>query len=361
MLKFILSSIILLILPMILGMSIERTLIDRKGLYRVAFSYVTGFLLVLALFEIVCVPMIYLNCNLSKISIVYTAILIVLVLGSFVMNRRRIVAFFMNIKKKNYYIFHKLNVYSMIYILFFVVLFIVQIYYAINYSSTYNSYDDASYIVYGTDALKDTPVYGINPYSGVYGPEPFHRILQSSNIFYAYISKVTGVSLATVAHTIINVVLLIIAYCVYYMMAVDLLGKNKCHSENVWIFLDFVAMLYIFGYYSHSALSFRLLGVLWQGKAVLAVIVTPFLFVLMKEFLVQEYRHRYGLYLLMISIASISLSLMALSHILLGIGLSTVIVTCINKKWKNMLYILWAGVVPGIVGAVYLVERIMLL
>lgn len=359
--KVLMLIIFLFLIPVIIGLPFYLKNINESKIINLIFSYVRGFFAVLAIYEILCASFILLNVSFSMFAIAFTVLISLLTMLKMLIVIKWVKdnsgSFLSGLSFPKF----KHNFYSYLYVIGFLVLLVIQIYGAINYSSTVNSIDDATYIVYSTDAVEHNSMYMTNTYTGEFGAVGIKRILQTYNLFPAYISYMTGISVATVAHTVLNVVFLIMAYMVYYLIAYDLLydkDKAKSSQENIWIFLIFISLLYIFGYYSHSSLSFRLLGALWQGKAVLAVVVTPFIFLIMKRFLTEEYRVANGVYLVVLSIALVSLSLMAVAHILLGVCLTTLIVSIVKRDWKKLWYIPWASIVPMLVGIVYLLDRV---
>jgi len=369
--KFIRIFILLGIIPTILGMAIERALLlKEKGFFCIAFSFVSGILAELSLFALVCIPMAYSRCSFSSVVSVYTIAIVILTIMSIVY------LIFVKKKEESQFDVFKIKdltekisgngIYVWLYIGTFIVLFFIQIYFAIYYSGTYIMDDDATYIAFASDALQHDTVFQVSTATGTFSIASFRRMMQSIHIFYAYVAKMCDVTAPVAARVILNVVFLVMAYAVYYMMAVDLfITKSKKSKqdtqnqiENVWVFMIFISILYIFGYYSHYSHSFRLLVTLWQGKAVLATVVTPFLFIVMKRILIMGYRTRCGMYILMLSLASVSLSLMAVSHLIFGVLLLTIIVLFIIKDKKILWYTLWGLILPIFVGVVYFIEKI---
>ena len=147
---------------------------------------------------------------------------------------------------------------------------------------------------------------------------------------------------------------LLLAYSCYNYMAEDLYEKRK----NRIIFLIFVSLLYLFGYHSHYSMTFRLLGPNSQGKAVLAVIFVPLLFVLFRKMLDYPYDRKFGVLLLFLSDAACSLSLMGVGYMVCITG-GMVILSLFRKQrqWKWLLYILWGCSIPCIYACIYLLMK----
>lgn len=371
--KLIKCIFFLVVIPIMLGIPFQGLFSDKRVVFRKLFGYVNGFLFMLFVFEIICVAFTYFRWTFSSLVWIYTLCILVIMVGiqiyavrsgkikTSIKSMTYIIA---SHKEINYIRRH--GIYYYIFMMFFFVLLGVQIYVAIHYSSTTWSADDASYIVYGTDAIASNYIYISDPYTGGFSIPGIKRTLQSLPIFYAYLASVIGISVPTVAHTVMNVQLIGMAYMVYYMMADQILklqyvkgasyDYKKCErkkQENVWAFMILVAVLYIYGYYSPYSMTFRLLATIWQGKAILATVITPLLFVVMYEILNRKYHNIYGVYLLMLSISSISLSLMAVAHILLGVWLIVGISVFIQKQWRQLIYLIWSGIMPILIGFLY--------
>ena len=143
---------------------------------------------------------------------------------------------------------------------------------------TYMTYDDAGYTAFSSDVLATDFMFITDPITGFFTQISF-RVIQTSLLFPAYITRMTGMPVTLVERTFSYVVNLLVAYGCYVYLAEDLYPKR----ENRFIFLIILSTVYIFGYHSHYSMTFRLLGPNSQGKAILAVTLVPMLFVLMAK------------------------------------------------------------------------------
>ena len=231
---------------------------------------------------------------------------------------------------------------------------VVQLYYAVFYSTTYMSYDDATYIVYANAAKYDNGMYLTNVTSGIAQPLDRQRALQSSIIFIAYLSKVTTVNVAAIAHTVMPVQIILMAYATYYLMSLTILKKR----DNRLIFLLLVEVLYVFGYYSHYSMTFRLLGPVWQGKAILAILLTPYLFTVLPQIFGEDYSTRNGIRIAMLSVAASAMSLVGAGTMVIITAIVGILLTLfVYKKYKNVLYLAWGSTLPLLYMIMYLVLR----
>lgn len=353
-LKLIMAFLMLGAVPYILGLYIKKMIPCKDRVSLQLYCYVCGFFFMLALFEPLCVLATYLRWTFQAVVVLYSVLLIVVVAAVFIKQKiiRRLKLFSL---KKIGQMLPKLykgrSVFEWIYLIAFFILLGIQVFGAIFYFSTVYSLDDATYIAIGSSAIAKNDLYTLDPYTGLYHPLEMERIFQSSLIFYAYLAKIINVTVPTIAHTVLNTVLLLMAYCVYGIMAKDLFKKR----EDRFIFLIFISLFYLFGNYSIYSHSFRLLATLWQGKAILAVILTPLLILLMRRILSERYHWKYGLLLMILSTSAISLSLMGVATMFFGVVILTLLFVLSNRNCQYLLYILWACFIPGLVGTAYLI------
>ncbi|MBR3124316.1 MAG: hypothetical protein IKF42_02635, partial [Mogibacterium sp.] len=219
---------------------------------------------------------------------------------------------------------------------------------------TWMSADDNSYVVWANDAVFTDKMFLINEATGVAGRFNVHRAMQASLMFLASLSVLSGIPVVTVEHCILQVFYLLLAYTVYYYMAEVLFEAY----EKRWIFLIFVSLLYVYGYYAPFNTSFRLLMPNYQGKAVLAVSLTPLMFSIMAEVLKAEFDWKIGVLLAMLSVASVSLTLIGAVAIVVFVGFP-VIMSSIQRgrSWKNLLYIPMVSFIPALYLTVFLYSR----
>ena len=354
--RLLMIFLILGIVPYICGYLFRDIIKDMGKIRQICFQYVCGFFVMMALFSVVCVPAIYMGMKFHIFVIVYNILLGILVCISLYQMVRA--GYKTKSEEKKHYkiqdFLHLLNQYEWIYLAIFVFLVAIQLYATLRYTSSYNSLDDATYIAYAQDALDTDMMLQHAPYTGYYQNIDLHRAFQTSLIYNAYLSKMTEISVTTMVHTVLALALVVMAYMVYYLIASQLFEKK----ENQFIFLGFIALLYMWGNYSHYSLSFRLLGVIWQGKAILAVVLIPLLFVIMYELLHENYNYRYGVLLMILSITATSLTLIGAGAFLFIIMAVGILEKLHGGQRKKLLYSLWGCVVPVVVACAYLFDHI---
>ena len=218
----------------------------------------------------------------------------------------------------------------------FLIILVIQIYFAYGYQIGVWSYDDYDYVVNSQDTITtDTIAYA----NYITGDMPFtadKRAVTAWPTYVAYLAKLSGFEVATVCHTIMPVILLLVAYYAFYYMS-TLMFKDV---ENRLIFMDILAFTYMFGLYSHNSMTFRLLGAIWQGKAVLSIIAIPFFMVYLFTAYSEEVSNKKLLPLALVSLGISSLSSMSLVLLpILSLGIFCLM--CIyNRRIYGMRYLL---------------------
>lgn len=200
------------------------------------------------------------------------------------------------------------NLPSVFYAVVFIVILAVQLYFSYGYQIGEWSYDDYDYVVNSQDTIAtDTIAYA----NYITGEMPFtadKRAVTAWPTYIAYLARVSDFEVATVCHTILPVILLLVAYIAFYYMATFLFKDN----ENRIIFMCILSFLYMFGLYSHNSPTFRLLGAIWQGKAVLSVIAIPFIMIFLFKSYMDELTNSRLIPLALTSLGISSLSSMSM-------------------------------------------------
>ncbi len=325
--------ILLVFIPIILGLPWTK---EIKCNCPWAFAYGTGFFVELALFEIVSVPFVLFHGMFSSVVVAYScALVIICCLCVWVIIKKRIIPPIKRIKK--------VMPTELVYFVALICIISIQIIRSFTYDISYMSYDDYGYIGWGTDAVQSNALLNISELTGTAEPIDIKRALQTSLIFVSYLSEVSKVSVVTMAHTVQRVQYTLLCYIISWYVAGELFQKR----ENRFIFVLIIALFYWFGYHSHYSLTFRLLGPNYQGKAVVAVSLTPLLLLILSSKLKEKINCKIGFLLLLLSISATALSLWGAGTIIFIAGIP-IILSMFQKerKWRNLLYIPWACTFP---------------
>jgi hypothetical protein len=230
----------------------------------IALNYVLGVMVVMGLFEPITLIAIYLKLSFTLLVNVMQMVWIVLSIASIVLNYKRLFRIILKAPQ----LLRSFSVVMAVVILF--ILF--QAYVYIGYEHVDD--DDAFFVATATTTLENNNLYVNSAYSGgEYGTLPTRYILSPFSIYYAVMAKLTGLHPAIYAHLYLPVLMLLLVYFIYYIW-----GKVLFHdTKSVGIFLFFICVMNLFGNYSEFTTQSFLLLRLWQGKAVLAAGIIPFL------------------------------------------------------------------------------------
>lgn len=161
-------------------------------------------------------------------------------------------------------------------------------------------------------------------------------------MFVAMSSKISGIAPAVLSHSYLPFFLTILCYAVYALIGKKLLRDDW---EKTFLFLIFLSVLHLFGYTSTHTLASMLLLRIWQGKAVCASFMLPLFFYLFYEIMQKDYKRGW---LGLLYVASIGACLLS------GIGIVTAPIMlliygfldfCYCRRWRKTLAI-WMAAVP---------------
>lgn len=271
--------------PLLIGYLFRNTDSDTRS---VPFFWVSGQVLLWAVFQLLCVPFILLEQPFSRVVKYYNLITVILLGFSLILllithgsrKYKKQRPFFQNIFQIPHTkthcvlwgIFGLLLVFQLVMTVFF----------------AYEEGDDAFYVAISTITADSDTMYLKLPYTGgTTGLDARHG-LAPFPIWIAYLAKISGVTAVTVAQIVAPVFLIVIAYSIYYLLGQKLLAKQ---SRYLPFFLILTELLTIWGGYSiYSAENFVLVRTA-QGKAVMANIILPFLLLLLIILLTKIHEH----------------------------------------------------------------------
>lgn len=162
---------------------------------------------------------------------------------------------------------------EIIYLGLFVAVVLFQIYKALFYA--YEDGDDAYYIAIAEEASKSLRMYRVDAYLGHEILVNYRYALALFPMWIASVSRVGGVSVAMLSHTILPPILILVTYIIYVEISRLLFEENK---EKRYMFLCLISVFVMFENVSTSTQGTFLLTRARQGKEALADIVLPMLF-----------------------------------------------------------------------------------
>lgn len=343
MLKLFVLFLVLGVLPVLLGMPWAKASGAR---YAAACAYGIGYFAGLALFHVTAFALAVFHVRFLIIIIVYSVLLGLACLGSLARLRRTGALKPRQANEPR----EKLRWHEWVLLAVFAVTLAVQIYHGFASEMSYMSADDSYYVALANDVLAADYIGTTDAYTGMATVLNMQRTIQTALYYPAYLTAVSGISVAAMEHTVQYIQLLILAYSIYTYLSGELLDKR----ENRLIFLVLVSVFYLFGYHSVYSLTFRLLGPNYQGKAVLAVSLTPLVLAVLIHALKEPYRWRNGLLLFILSLSAVSLTLWG-SGTMLAIVTIPVVLSLFRRprNWKHLWYIPWGLAAPAAFVALY--------
>lgn len=262
---------------------IPKALERFGGLFKPGHNLMLGYMMMWGLFQFFAVPYIFGKYHMRSLSLVFTSMCFILsacgVIGFFRIavdwEWKEFIRDKIEELKNKVWDKRRLAILAVSWGIFFLLL-LFQLYKS--YTLAYADGDDAYYIPISTAANLGGGMYLINPYTGAPTDFDIRHGLAPFPIWVAFIAEKMGVNTAVAAHTWIPLVLIPLTYLIYYQIGCVLLKERK---HYISVFMNFMALLQIFGNYSIYPASTFLLTRTRQGKAALGNIIVPVLIYLM--------------------------------------------------------------------------------
>ena len=267
--------VLVLLVPFLLGFipvkymnSLQRT---------PAMTYVCGWFVSFFVFELTAVPFILLEKSFTSLVITYTILIAILLVVSIWQGRQVFDTLLTNMKDG-----FKQPVSVKIGWIVAFVLIAAQMAYAVLYE--YYDGDDAYYIATAVLADGFDTMYLRDAYTGyIYDLDARHAF-SPTPIYQAWLSRLSGIAPATVAHSVLAPVWLMFMYCIYAQIGNRLLWNKKSYRP---VFMILISVWFMFGNISlYTAETFAMTRT-WQGKGMMAGMVIPAL-LLCLIYLTQE-------------------------------------------------------------------------
>lgn len=268
--QMLILGILMFIIPVMAGGLFCKV---GKGFDRLLFMWISGQIVLWAGFQCICVPMILCQGSFVHVKWLFLGFMGALAVAGIVK--------FILVEKKNDYFGYKLTLvkqnksWNKVLWCVFAVLLLLQL--ILTGVLAYEEGDDAFYVAISTITVDAETMYSKLPYTGGAGEMDVRHSFAPFPVWIAFLASLSKVPAVTVAHIAVPIVLIVMSYAVYYLMGRHLLEK---HREFLPYFMILTELMVLFGGYSvYSAENFLLVRTS-QGKAVLANIVIPFLFLL---------------------------------------------------------------------------------
>lgn len=319
--------ILLCIVPVVVGSCF--TAVDKKtpGL---PFQWISGQIILWAGFQLLSVPIILQGKEFDRVVELFTIYILVLLCLS-------VVLYWMSRKQSKLQVvgekqaFHKW--YGAAWVLFWILL-LFQLYQAVVLA--YADGDDAFYVAISGMAENSNSMYQKIPYTGWPSELDVRHGMAPFPIWIAYLTRLSGIKAVSVNHIAMPLMLIPMAYGIYYLLGSKLFAKKK---EYIPLFLIFAELLVLFGDYSFYTAERFMLARSRQGKAALGSIIIPMLFLLlliMLEKMQENQRITLGYWALLAAAMTSGCLCSTLGALLVCmlIGITGLCAAVCYKKWK---------------------------
>lgn len=314
------------ILPFFCGLWFVKRCEIESG--KIATAYVFGYMTMFAIFQLVFTICQILTNRLEPIVTYFTIGILIFALNSTIYAHKEIPLMYNNIrdlvkKRQSKWVYISGLICFLLLLVPIVMSFVLQ----------YADGDDSYYLAMATQIESNGVLNGIIPYTGQGSSIDIRHAWAGGVTFTAYLSRITGLHTAVIAHFLLPPFLMVIMYMIYWLIAKVLLKDKK---EYISLFMITIVLMYIFGNVSiYTATTFMITRT-WQGKAMFSNLIVPVLilcFLMMKE---HGMKAIYWVAIAIIGIASVFTSTMGIYFAPVFIGLATLVVAIANKKWKYL-------------------------
>lgn len=334
------AVLFLMVVPLLIG---SAMLILMKQKYSIALSYSFGWMLLLAIFELIAIPCVFADKSLTQLTMITNICVLVLAVsaGVFLVSKKKVlIGFVKNLRMP------EMNLYMMLALVLVCVQVVIMMF------GMHTDTDDVYYIGTASTSLATDTLFKFEPDTGLmYYSKPLRYVFSALMLFWAYLSKITGVHLLILAHSIVSVILLIMSYALWWRLSAYLFKKEN----QRWIFLLFLCVFNIFGYTSAYTQSSFLLFRIWQGKAFLPNIMFPLL--LITAMMIHQEPKMYRLWVMVFFIAGAACccSSMGVPLGMLAIASVTLALVWKHRDWKMLLCGVLGCLPCVLIGAAYLI------
>lgn len=329
--------IFLLLIPAALGISVTR-FFDSK--YNTAGNIlVCGFTCELALFQVLFVAFYFLGLQFVPLVIVYSVIISILAVVSFIISRK-------------YYKKLTFPIVDMGFITFIVITTFMLV---MRNLQGVNDGDDAFVLGNALVTLNSGLFYKIDYYTGFTINSYTRHLLASTPIFIAYLAKVSFVHPTILAHRVLGCVYIIYHNMIIYNIGCILFSERK-KSQYRGLFAAMVCFIAMWDFHSMMTDSTFMLTRTWQGKAMFVEIAIPLaLLIYLIMGTEKKFKGIYIVFLFVLSISAVAMTPGAIYMFSLLVGVLTVFLMIGKKKINYCLLLM--SLMPMIgYGLIYIIK-----
>lgn len=333
------------VIPFLLGMvpvkymnSFQRT---------PAMTYLCGWFVSFSVFELVSVPFILLERSFTEVVITYSIVLAI-ILGISIWCGPGVMKCFLPDMGR----IKKMPLWTKLEWAIAIILIAAQL--AASVFLEYYDGDDSYYVAQSVMTNTFDTMYLRDNYTGYPYSLDIRHALSPTPIYIAWMSRLSGIHPAIIAHSVLAPAWILLMYCVYGQIGKRLLAKNK---EWQPLLLIFLAVWFAFGNVSIYTSETFIMTRTWQGKGLMAGVILPTL--LLCLIYLSDKKPKIGSWILFVmaiisAVFATSVSFMLVPTI---VGLAAVLIGWLKKSAKTVL-LMGACCLPCILIAVcYLVIR----
>ena len=316
---------------------------------KLLFSWVSGFLTVMAVSQIILVPMVLRRYGFMEYRYTVTALYAGLMLWAAYLNLKRWKARNGDEgqQAKNTIEKTRWNIWQVLFLIGAVGLILIQAS-AAGFLQHIDD-DDSRFVVEQVLAVEHGAMYTENPVTGELSywnmGEVRKDMISPWAMLVAYWCKLGGIAPATISHKYLPFFLISLCYAVYALIGMHLFKDDR---EKVSIFLIFASALNIYGYFSTHTTSAVMLLRIWQGKALVGAMLVPAMFYIMFELMSRNGKPVWYLLAMTTSTAAALASGSGITVIPVVIGICGLAELVHTRKIKRCILI-WCTAVPSVV------------
>lgn len=319
------------------------------------FLWVAGQMLLWAVFQLICVPMVLLQWNFSYVTLFFALTTLLLCgVGAGIWSRKRHKAASAFAVIQGYESESSGQTFrKVMWVIFWLLLAFQLVMAAV---MTYADGDDAYFVAVSSITKDGNTMYLKLPYTGGTTSLDVRHGLAPFPIWISFLSKMCGLPVVSVAHVAVPMMLIPMTYGIFY-----LIGSRICkNKEKLPVFLVFTELLVLFGDYSFQTAENFMIARSRQGKAALGNIVLPmmiFLLLVLLENLQEnvECRKRFWILFAAVVLAGCLCTTLGAMLLCMLIGTAGICGAVCYRKWK-ILIPMAACCIPAVVYAfIYLI------
>lgn len=258
--------ILLGVIPVVIG-TLFSARIHRDNATSLTFVYLVGIMVLVAITELLSVPMTLMKLSFSAFVWVYNGFTMILLILSFRYCKNLLTEILQKAKET----IRKANKLWLLVLLAIYVPIII-----LSFVTPYIYGDDTTYLTLVNDIVYSNRLYLTDEVTGMAKDWVLAKYsLSSFWTWLAYLAKMTGLHPLILCKSILSYIFVPMAYAVQGLIAAFLFKNGQ---RKILIYMLLVVLASIFGGFTNYSVTYRLYTWTWQSKAFLAMIVIPFLF-----------------------------------------------------------------------------------